>query len=257
MNPNAGRILWMWLKRDIKSRYAGSLVGMAWAVLGPMATILLFFVLFSFIFKARVPELASDAGYFYYLLAGLLPWLAFSDGLTRAVGSIVAHEQFLQKQVFTVAILPASAVLSSLLVQIVGTLFLMGFLFAAGLAHPVRWLLWPVVFLLQVGMTLGLALSLAVIAVHLRDLQHAIPVLLQFLMYATPILYSLSMVPEGYRSLFLLNPFACLVLAYHSIFLGTPMAMTSVIALLAWCIVLGGGGTLLFKILRPTLGEAL
>ncbi len=251
------RILWLWLKRDIKSRYAGSWAGALWAILSPLATIALFYVMFATIFKVKVPELASDAGFFYYLLVGILPWLAVNDAIARATGVIVGYEQFLQKQVFPVSILPMSVILAALLPQLIGTVLQIILLWTGGIGHPLRWLAGPFLFALQVLMMVGIGLVLSVASVHMRDLMHGVPVVMSFIFYATPILFPISMVPEAYRMLFMLNPFACLIETYHAVFLGTPLNIPFFIALLAWSLILGLGGILLFRILKPTLGEAL
>lgn len=247
----------LWLRREIKSRYAGSIVGLLWALIGPLATVGLFYVLFAFIFQVRIPEIAGQGGYFFFLLAGLLPWLSISDGLSRATGVIVAYEQFLQKQAFPVEVLPLSVLAAALVTQAVGTLVFVGLLAQAGiLLEGALWLV-PLVFLAQLAITTGLGLALSILAMHLRDLLHALPLLLQLTFYATPILYQPSMVPEPYHVLFLLNPFACLVLAYQTAFLGLDLPIAVVPALLLWCLVLGGGGYLVFRVLKPTLGETL
>jgi len=145
----------LWLKRDIKSRYAGSLMGMLWSILGPLFTIAMFYVLFTYIFKVRVPELASDSGFFYYLLAGILPWLAISEGIARSTGVLVAHEQFLQKQAFPIGILPATTVIAALLPQLIGSIVFIGLLLAAGLFQAKALLLLPLLLIIQIIITLG------------------------------------------------------------------------------------------------------
>ena len=132
----------LWMQRDIKSRYAGSVGGLFWALLQPVFTIALFYVVFALVLQVRVPELASTSGYFLYLLAGLLPWLSISDGLARSTGALVGQEQFLQKVVFPIEIIPATAVITSLVTQLIGMVFLLIFLVAAGMVSA-RWLLLP------------------------------------------------------------------------------------------------------------------
>lgn len=246
----------VWLRREVKSRYAGSVAGLLWAVAGPLFTVMLFYVLFAFIFRVRVPEIASQSGYFFYLLAGILPWLSIAEGLSRATGVIVGHEQFLQKQAFSVEILPITSIAGALLTQLIGTVIYLALLAWSGLfATQFLWL-FPFAFAAQLVLTVGLGMALSILAVHFRDLLHAMPLVLQFFFYATPILYQLGMVPEGYRTIFLLNPFAPLVLTYHAAFLGLPLPLPVVLALLFWTVVLGVGGMLLFRVLKPTLGEA-
>ncbi|WP_369667071.1 ABC transporter permease [Thioalkalicoccus limnaeus] len=247
----------IWLRRDIKSRYAGSLAGLLWAVISPIATIALFYLLFAFIFQIRVPEIAAQSGFFFYLLAGLLPWLSIAEGLSRATGVIVGHEGFLQKQAFPVEVLPVTVVTASLVTQGVGTLVFVVLLWWAGiLGEGVPWL-WPLALIAQLAMTIGLGLALAVLAMHLRDLLHATPLVLQFLFYASPILYPMSMVPVAVHHLYLLNPFAVLVRTYHAAFLGLELPMAVLVSLGIWTLVLGGGGYLVFRTLKPTLGETL
>jgi len=247
----------LWLRRDIKSRYAGSMMGIFWAVLSPLFTISLFYVLFAHIFKVRVPELASDTGFFYYLLTGILPWLAMSEGLARSTGVLAAYEQFLQKQPFPVAILPATAVIAALLPQVVGTIVLLFLLATNGLFRPSVLLYLPYLLIMQLAMTLGLGMALSILALHVRDLLQAVPISLQFVFYATPILYPLSMVPAEYHYLFALNPFACLIMGYQHAFLGTSTGNLVLLAIPVWAGTLGSGGYLLFRILKPTLGETL
>lgn len=247
----------LWVRRDLRSRYAGSMGGALWMVLLPLLTVALFYVIFALVLKVRIPELAGESGYFFYLLAGLLPWLTISEGTARAAGVLVAQEQFLQKLVFPIWILPGTVIVTSLLPQLVGTVIFLGLLGTSGLLDPVSLLWWPLVLVCQVAMQWGLGLSLAVIGVHVRDLIQLLPVLLQLFFYTTPILYPKTLVPEGYHDLFLLNPLAGLMEAYQALFLGLPVEGQSIGALVVWTALLGGGGALLFRTLKPTLGDYL
>lgn len=251
-----GFLFRLWLQRDLKSRFAGSIGGVLWALLQPLFTIALFYVVFALILQIRVPELASSNGYFLYLLAGLLPWLSIADGLARATGSLAGHEQFLQKVIFPIEVIPTTAIISSLLTQAIGLLVLFIFLAQADLLSA-RLLLLPVLILLQLILCLGLGCALAVLGVHLKDMLQIIPVLLQFMFYSAPILYPRSFIGEGYHKYFLLNPFTALIEAYHWVFLGIPMGALTLVALMFWTLVLGLGGWLLFRVLKPTLGDYL
>ncbi len=250
------RILRLWTRREITSRYAGSLIGVLWALLLPLGNIFLFYFVFAVILKVRVPELAFEQGYFFYLLAGLLPWMGLAEGITRAAYSLVTQEQLLQKIAFPVAVLPIAAVLASLLPQLIGMLIFIGMLALFGLLKSSIFELIPLLFC-QLAMTCGLGLLLAVLAVGFRDLLHLVPIFVQFLFYATPILYPYSMVPVPYQTWFLFNPFAVLVAGYHAAFLGLPFSSSCLIALLVWTSLLGGGGLWLFRALRGALGDWL
>jgi lipopolysaccharide transport system permease protein len=247
----------LWVQRDLRARVAGSVAGLLWTLLLPLLTVAVFYVMFALVLQVRVPELAGANGYFYYLLAGLLPWLSLSEGLSRATGSLVAQEQFLQKLVFPVWVIPGTVVITSLLPQLVGTLALVILLALAGLLQPLALLAWPLLLAVQLLLQWGLGLALAVLGMHLRDLVQVLPVILQIFFYATPILYPRSLVPEAYQGWFLLNPFAGLMDAYHALFLGLPLATSSLLALGGWTLLLGLGGIGLFRLLKPTLGDYL
>lgn len=251
-----GFLFWLWLKRDVKSRYAGSAGGLAWAVLMPLSTVLLFYVVFALVLRVRVPELASKQGYFLYLLAGLMPWISIADGLSRATGALAGQEQFLQKIVFPIDVLPATAIVSSLLTQAVGTVVLLILMTGNDLLGW-RLLALPLVLTCQLALTLGLGCALAIVSVHLRDTLQVVPVLLQFVFYSAPILYARSLIPPRYHPLFLLNPFTGLIEAYHWLFLDMPIGPGTLLSLLFWTAVLGGGGWALFQALKPTLGDYL
>jgi lipopolysaccharide transport system permease protein len=250
-------LFWLWVQRDLRARVAGSAAGLLWTLLLPLLTVAVFYVMFALVLQVRVPELSGESGYFYYLLAGLLPWLSIAESTSRATGSLVAQEQFLQKLVFPVWVIPGTVVLTSLLPQLVGTLALVVLLALAGLLEPLPLLAWPLLLALQLLLQWGLGLALAILGMHLRDLMQVMPVILQILFYATPILYPKSLVPEAYRDWFLLNPFAGLMDAYHALFLGLPLELASLLALGGWTLLLGVGGTLLFRLLKPTLGDYL
>ena len=252
-----GFLFLLWLRRDFKSRYAGSIAGLLWALLQPLFTIAIFYVVFALVLKVRIPEFANQAGYFFYLLAGLLPWLSIADGIARASGSLVAQEQFLQRIVFPIDILPITVIVSSLAAQLIGTIIYVLLLWSAGVLEPWRLFFWPLVLLAQLGMCLGIGCLLAIISIYVRDVVQIVPVVLQLLFYAAPILYPKSIIPERYHSLFWLNPVTGLIEAYQAVFLGFSMSMASLVALGLWVLLLGGGGWLLFRALKPTLGDHL
>lgn len=256
ITPGLGYLFWLWVRRDIRARYAGSMVGLAWAFLAPLGTLGVFYVVFALVLRVRVPELAGDSGFFFFLLTGLLPWLAIAEGLTRATGALVDQEQFLQKLMFPVSVLPTSVMVASVVPQLVGTVILLLLLAQAGLLSAS--MLWfPGIFAVQLLLSLGVGLALSILTVHLRDVSQAIPVILQLLFYTTPILYPLSLIPVEYQWLYLFNPLACLIRVYHGVFLGFPVGTEVLLMLALWSLLLGLGGIWLFKILKPTLGDYL
>lgn len=254
-------LFWLWVRRAFRARYAGSVGGTLWAILLPVLTIALYFTVFSVILQIRIPELATadgnGVGFLHHLLSGLLPWLAISEGVGRGANALVANQRFLSKQAFPVEILPMSAIVISVFPQLIGMVLLLMLLAFNGALTVTAVVSLPVLIVIQLFLVSGVALFLAVVAVHIRDVVQVLPVVLQFLFYTAPIIYAKSLVPEGYRWLMLLNPVTGLIDAYHSFLLGLPVEPQSMAALAFWTALLGGGGLLLFRRLKPSVGDVL
>lgn len=251
-------VLWRyWMVRELKTRYAGSVLGLAWAVVQPLATLAIFYVLFGVVLSVRVPGVSAANGYLLHLLAGLAVWLPFVDGVGRGVGCLVAYEDFLRKQPMPAEILPAVAVGGSLPTLAIGYAMLLLVCLAQGIAPRGTWALLPVLVAAQVVMTLGLTMALSVAQFLWRDVASFVGFGLQLWFYLTPIVYPLSQIPERFHAWYLLNPVACMVFAVQRVVLGMPMPAWNLWALGAWVLVLGVGGWLVFRAMKPVLGEAL
>lgn len=259
--PRNARQLWVlwryWMVREFKTRYAGSVLGFAWAFVQPLATLAIFYVLFGLVLAVRVPGLDVDNGYLLHLLAGLAVWLPFTDAIGRGVGSLAAYEDFLRKQPMPAEILPAVSVGGSLLVLVIGYGLLLVLCVAQGVG-PYMSLVWlPTLVLAQVILTFGLTLLLSMAHFLWRDVGSMVAFGLQLWFYLTPVVYPLSQVPEKFHGWFLLNPVACLVLMVQAVVLHMPVPPGAALALVAWVIILGGGGWWFFRSMKSALGEAL
>ena len=150
-------VLWRyWIAREFKTRYAGSVLGLAWAFVQPIATLAIFYVLFGLVLAVRVPGIEANNGYLLYLLAGLAVWLPFVDSVGRGVGSLVAYEDFLRKQPIPAEILPAVSVGGSLLTLLIGYAILLILCVMQGLGPRATWIWIPLLIGTQLLMTLGL-----------------------------------------------------------------------------------------------------
>jgi lipopolysaccharide transport system permease protein len=189
-------------RRDVTLRYRQTVLGVIWVVLQPLIAGGLFSVVFG-----KVAKLPSEGlPYFVFAYAGFIAWSAFQNTLTRASGSLLAQSNLVTKVYFPRLVLPISALFSALVDFAVALGSLAVVLVVFRIAPGLPLLTLPLWILLLHAMGLGLGALTAALSVRFRDLQHALPVLVQLLMYASPVAYAISAVPERLRPWFLLNP---------------------------------------------------
>ena len=251
-------VLWRyWIAREYKTRYAGSMLGLAWAFIQPLATLAIFYVLFGLVLAVRVPGIEANNGYLLYLLAGLAVWLPFVDAIGRGVGTLVAYEDFLRKQPIPAEILPAVSVGGTLLTMLIGYAILLVLCVGQGVGPRASWVWVPILIATQLAITLGLVFLLSMAHFLWRDVGSLVAFGIQLWFYLTPILYPLAQIPERFHSWYLLNPAACLALMVQSAVLGINVPAGTLWALIAWTLVLGVGGWWFFRSMKSALGEAL
>lgn len=201
--------------REIQIRYKQSLLGIAWAVLQPLSMMVVFTVVFS-----RLAKIPSDGiPYPIFSYGALLPWSFFSTGVSFAIPSVVNNSDLLRKIYFPREIFPCASVLAACVdFGIASSIFVLMILF-----YQVR-LSWNILYvfplvLIQIVFALGISLFAAAVNVRYRDIKYALPLVLQLWMYATPVVYPVSIVPERFRSLYMLNPMAGLIEGYRQVIL--------------------------------------
>jgi len=207
------------IRRDLRGRYASSMLGMSWAIIQPLVLLALYTLVFSVIMKVRLGGDGGIASFALYLFCGMLPWIAFSDAISRSAHVVLEHVTLIKRVVFPSEILP---------VYVVGATFIMEltalgvFLLVVALFHaPPGWALFAllVIFAFQFMLTLGLAWMLASLNVFLRDIGQVLGLALTLAMFLTPIFYTPEMLPSRLRPLLVLNPMATVVQAYRGILL--------------------------------------
>jgi lipopolysaccharide transport system permease protein len=210
-------LFWTLGDRDLKLRYRQTLLGVIWVVLQPLLAAAIFAVVFG-----KVAKLPSDGiPYFIFSYAGLLAWNAFNGILGRASTSLVSNAQMVSKVFFPRLVLPLATLVSNGVDFLVG-LVLLFFLLPFYQIHVTTALLWLPVWTLLVSMlAMGLGLLAAALTVSYRDVQYVLPVVTQFLLYASPVAYSLSAVPSAYQVFFMVNPLSGLLEAFRWSLLGT------------------------------------
>ena len=202
------RLALHFIRRDIRNRYLGSFSGGLWALLQPLIQLAVYGFVFVYVFNAKVPG-ADAPGYVPFLALGLWPWVAFSEGISRATTAIADNAPLIAKVAMPREVLVFAAVAASFLVHGVGFCAIVFALRAFGV--PVDLLALPLAlggFVQLFLLALGFAFACAAVQVFVRDLAAALPQLLMLWMFASPVFYARESLPVRYRDWLQFNPFA-------------------------------------------------
>lgn len=199
-------------KNDFRARYLESYLGITWAFVQPLATILILWFVFEMGFKVGA---VNDCPFVLWLMAGLLPWNFFAEALMNGMNSIREQSYLVKKVVFKVSILPLVKILSALIVHLVFIILMVGLFWASGRPPTLYALQIPYYLLLTILLVLGLSWLTASLVIFVPDLREVISILLQFGFWLTPIFWSLSMVPDWSRFYIKLNPMYYVVNGYR------------------------------------------
>ena len=240
--------------RDIKVRYKQTALGMVWVVLQPLLLMLVFTMFFG-----RLVELPSEAiAYPVFTYTALVPWQLFSRALNEGSMSLIAHEKVITKTYFPRILLPASAVLASLIDFGIAFLVLIGFILFYGAHLGFAIFTLPVFVLLLLMAAFGVSLWLAAFNVLYRDVRYVLPFLTQIWMFATPIIYPVSAVPDSWRLLYSLNPMVGVVEGFRWALLGNSSGMDAMVGLSALVVAaVLGGGILYFQSVQQTFADVI
>lgn len=260
-SPAIARYRWLlyeFTRREISSRYAGSVSGIAWTLLQPLAQLAIFAFVFSQIFRAGVPPEYSGVTYTSFVAVALWPWIMFSEGIQRGMVSITSNAGLIRKVALPNRLFVYAAVLACYAVHLVG---FVGVLVALSLAgEKIRLAGLPVAILLLVPymvMATGIGLALAALQTLLKDVEHGTAIVLSIVFYMTPILYPLTLVPESWRDALGYSPLAHLSERIRDVLLsgGGPVAGDWI--LVAVAIVVFLAGLALFERLSPHFEDFL
>jgi lipopolysaccharide transport system permease protein len=249
---NYRELLWFLAARDIKVRYKQTALGVAWAVLQPLLTMVVFTVFFG-----RLANIPSDGlPYPLFAIVGLLPWQLFSYALTQSSNSLVTEQRLITKVYFPRLIVPLASVLSGLADFAVAFALVLGMM--AWYQVPPTWNLaaLPLLVLFALATALAIGLWLASLNVQFRDVRYTLPFLTQIWLFVTPVAYPSSLVPERYRLLYGLNPMAGVVEGFRWAVLGAgrppePMIFVSVLSVLVLLV----GGMYYFRRLEKSFAD--
>lgn len=214
--------------RDVKVRYAQTVLGAGWAILQPVLTMVVFTIVFGNF--AKVPS--DGVPYPVFSLAALVPWTYFSKALTGSSGSLVANSNLITKVYFPRLITPMAPVLAGLVDFAVAFVILLLVMLGFGMVPAALSLaVLPVLILAMMTTAAGVGCWLAALNIHYRDVKYVVPFLVQIWMYISPVVYPLSLVPEQYRALYALNPMVGVIEGFRAVLLGTEAVSFGLIAL--------------------------
>ena len=242
--------------RELRARYRGSALGFVWSFINPLLLLLIYTFVFAVVMPAaHPPELQPFA---LFLFCGILPWTWFSSSLLESANVLISGGNLIKKVLFPAEVLPIVTVLAGLVHFCLGLPILVAFLVYYRVPVWPTDLLWfPLIVLIQLVLTIGLALLVSALTVHFRDVRDLLANLLTLWFFATPIIYPHTQAPERVRRLLNLNPFTHLAVAYQEVlFRPGPFAQVTRLAAVAVAsVVVFLVGYFVFDRLRDTFAE--
>ena len=208
---NYRHMLFTLVKQDIKGRYKGSFLGFLWTLLNPLLMLLVYSLVFQFIFKTGIEN------YPIYLFICLMPWNTFANSIAVGTVCVSNNGSILKKVYFPREVMPLAVVISNTIQYFFSAVIIFIALLVSGVGISWSALFLPIIVLIQAIFTFGIILILSAINVFVRDVQYIMNIVMMIWMYATPILYSISMVPERFLGLYHLNPMVGIMEAYQAI----------------------------------------
>ncbi len=224
-------LIWIFAWRDLKVRYRQTVLGAAWVMAQPLVSVLLF----SLVFR-RIAGIKGYEGvpYSVFVLSGLLFWNFFSTSVNRAGNSLIGASYLISKVYFPRLAIPLSGTIVDLVDLSVSGTVVVAFLVWYQIVPGVTVLLLPLIVLLAAILATGLGFWAAALNVQYRDFRLLLPFVLQVAMFATPVVYPLSALPEKYRFLALLNPMTGVVEGARAALFGAPMPTVALLSSIAW-----------------------
>lgn len=200
------------VKRDLKGRYKGSVLGFLWTFLNPLLQLAVYTLVFSTIMRAGIED------YYLFLFVALIPWIFFSTSLAGGAGCILAQQDMVKKIYFPREVLPVSYVTSQFVNMLLSFLAIFAVLVFAG--YPLRFkavLSLPLVMAVEYVLALGFTMVMCAATVYIRDLEYILGILTMAWQFLTPVMYSIDQVPQEVRWIFSVNPMTYVITAYRDI----------------------------------------
>lgn len=199
------------VKKDLRTRYKGSVLGFLWTFINPLLQLIVYTMVFSMIMRAGIDK------YYIYLFVALVPWIFFATSITTSASSIIGNKDLIKKIYFPRLIIPMSVVNGAFMNMIFTMVVVFAALIFSGIGISKYILLLPIILILEFLFALGLSFIVSALNVYFRDLEHILGIVTMAWMYGTPILYDINMVPENLQPIFNLNPMTPIIVAIRDI----------------------------------------
>jgi lipopolysaccharide transport system permease protein len=203
--------------RDIKTRYSQSILGVGWAIIQPVFSMIVFTIVFGNLAQVN----SEGVPYAIFSFTALVPWTFFATSLTSASGSLITSKNLLTKVYFPRLVIPISPVLGKLIDFGISFLILIGLMVWFGVKPTVWALMIPVFIFIMVLTSAGVGMWLTALSIQYRDIRYGADFFVQLLMYASPVIYATSSIPEKYQILYALNPMVGVIEGFRAALLGT------------------------------------
>jgi lipopolysaccharide transport system permease protein len=235
-------LLYVLTMRDIKVRYKQTVLGFAWAIIQPVMMMVVFSIFFG-----RLAKIPSDGlPYPIFVYAALLPWTFFANSITNSANSLVGSANLVSKVYFPRLIIPLSSIGSGLVDFAIAAVILLLLMVYYAVSWTSNLLMVPILVACAALTALGVGTFLAALNVAYRDFRYVVPFLVQFWMFATPVVYPASLVPREWQWVLYLNPMAGVIEGFRSAFLGAPFDIPAMLVSLAIAAALFVAGTAYF-----------
>lgn len=200
------------VKKEVRSKYKNSFLGVLWSFLNPLLQIIVYAVIFSLILSNK------QENYAIFLCCGLIPWTFFSSSINKSAFAFIENGNIIKKVYFPREIVPISVVTAEAINFLISTIIILGLVIFGGIGLSKYIMYYPIVLIAQYLVILSLSLIVSSVCVYFRDLQHFIGVLLQLLFYAAPIVYSPDSIPANFQWILKYNPMTYIIDGYRDIF---------------------------------------
>ena len=249
---NYRELLYFLVWRDVKVRYKQTLIGVTWVILQPLLTMMIFTLVFSYL--AKIPS--EGVPYPIFAYAALLPWTYFSHAIGRCASSVIGDAGLITKVYFPRLIIPLASVIPPFFDFCWSLLILFGMMAWYGISLSWALLAAPAFLLLALLTALGVGLWLSALNVRYRDVNHVVPFMIQIWMFASPIVYPVSLVPEKWRLLYSLNPMVGVIEGFRWGILGKASPDPMVLGISSFMVLaLLAGGIVFFKRMEKTFAD--